>query len=167
MQNELTITEKNLEVFFLNIPENLALQSLTKVFQDFLEAEMKIKIPSSLSIELCSEAKIQELNSNYREKDKITDVLSFPIQDDIRNGEFDKFSPELEIGDIVICEEVCQRQAREHSIDFSDEFYHLAIHGFLHVCGYDHEISLEEENLMEGLEKKLLEDLSNMLNKKA
>ena len=70
-----------------------------------------------------------------------------------------------ELGDIFICREVALRQAKEFGISIEEEILHLFIHGFLHLCGYDHEISREEEKLMFGLEEKLLEKISKKLKK--
>lgn len=116
----------------------------------------------TINVELCNEEKIQELNRDYRQKDKVTDVLSFPTQDDLRNKEADIFIPELELGDIFICTEVCVKQAHEFNISTADEFVHLLIHGVLHLCGFDHEISEKEEQLMEMLEKQLLDEISQI-----
>ena len=110
----------------------------------------------NLNLLLVDEPTIKQLNSEHRAKDKVTDVLSFPHQENLRGGEFSFFAPEEELGDIIICSEVCLKQAEEHGLSFDEEFLHLAVHGFLHIIGYDHEISESEEKLMENLEEKLL-----------
>lgn len=118
-----------------------------------------------LNFNLVGDAKIKKLNLEYRGKNKITDVLSFPMQDDIRCGEFDFFSPELELGDLFICKSVCEKQAREFNLSFEEEFVHLATHGFLHLIGFDHEISDEEEKIMEGFEEKIIKLISKLIKK--
>ncbi len=137
-----------------------SLNYLKDVFTSFLKEELSIKtqLPCELNLNLMlvDAQKIKEINNEYRQKNKETDVLSFPGQDSIRAGEYEFQFPEEELGDIIVCSEVCQRQADEFSLSFIEEFLHLTVHGFLHVCGYDHEISDEEEKLMESLEERLL-----------
>ena len=145
---------------FNNLEKTLS--SLALVIEGFLRHDMSIESESfSLNITLCNDEKIKELNSEFRDKNKITDVLSFPLEEDIRSGEFDYFLPHIELGDIYICESVCRKQAKEFKLEFFEEFIHLAIHGFLHLCGYDHEISEQEEKLMESLEAKLISKISD------
>ena len=81
---------------------------------------------------------------------KLTDVLSFPVYETLRSNSesFIEPGPVVHLGDIFICREVALRQAKEFKITFEEEFLHLFIHGFLHLCGYDHEMSKEEEELM-------------------
>jgi probable rRNA maturation factor len=111
----------------------------------------------NFSITLCGDAKIKKLNSQYRDKNKITDVLSFPLNESLRNvDEFDIFLGKIELGDIFICKSKCIKQAKEFNLNFFEEFLHLAVHGFLHLCGYDHEISLKEEKHMEKLEETII-----------
>lgn len=112
-----------------------------------------------LNISICNDETIQEMNRDHRKKNKITDVLSFPLQEDVRKGDYDKFLPEIELGDLYICYSVCQAQALEFKISFEEEFLHLSVHGFLHVLGFDHEISDEEERIMEKFEEEILLDV--------
>lgn len=136
---------------------------LKEVFGRFLSEELKIEVQQSceinLNLMLVDANRIKEINNEYRQKNKETDVLSFPGQENIRAGEYEFQFPEEELGDIIVCSEVCQRQADEFNLSFIEEFLHLTVHGFLHVCGYDHEISDMEEKLMESFEEKLLLEL--------
>jgi probable rRNA maturation factor len=109
-----------------------------------------------IELSVVDDKTIKEINSQHRQKDKVTDVLSFPAQDNIRNNEFEVLNNELILGDILVCHSVCEKQASEHNIDFSDEFLHLFVHGLLHLYGYDHEISDEEEKVMEEKELELI-----------
>ena len=93
-----------------------------------------------LSIALVSDADIQTLNRDYRNKDKPTNVLSFP--DD---------GPAPLLGDIVLALETITREATEKSISFEHHVTHLIIHGFLHLQGYDHQTE-ETAAEMESLE---------------
>lgn len=160
MEKEFQIEYSNLELNYVGAEFDQVTESLTllaNVFSTFLTGDLNQTASLiTVSITLCSSEKIIELNSQYRNKNKETDVLSFPVQENIRGGEVDNFSPELELGDIYICEDVCLKQAREFKLEFREEFIHLAVHGFLHLCGFDHEISSSEEELMEELEKKLI-----------
>ena len=66
---------------------------------------------------------------------------------------------EVELGDIFISAPVMIEQAKEFKVTIEQEFFHLMVHGFLHLLGFDHEISREEEVLMEGLEKHLVDNI--------
>ena len=160
MEKEFQIEFLNLEISYIGAEFDQleeSLTSLANVFSTFLKDELDQDASHiTVSIVLCSSDKIIELNSQYRNKNKETDVLSFPMQENIRGGEVDNFSPELELGDIYICDVVCKKQAQEFQLDFREEFIHLAVHGFLHLCGFEHEVSTSEEELMERLEQKLI-----------
>lgn len=98
------------------------------------------------SIRLTNDTGIQQLNRDFRQKDKPTNVLSFPHDD-----------PEY-LGDIAISYETIKREAEEQGKDFIHHFTHMLIHGFLHLNGYDHETDAEAEE-MESLEIKILADM--------
>jgi probable rRNA maturation factor len=86
---------------------------------------------------------MRSLNSQFRGKDKTTDVLSFPF-------EADEFEPnENNRGDIVISAEQAQRQSAENNFDLETEIKQLILHGALHLCGYDHETDDGEMNARE------------------
>lgn len=113
----------------------------------------------SVHISLCGRQKIRSLNRDYRGKDKVTDVLSFPMNDNLRGSDEELFEM-CELGDIIVCSPIMEKQAKEFSISNEDEFFHLVVHGFLHLCGYDHELSEEEETLMQELENQLIVNIS-------
>lgn len=131
-----------------------------KAIDDFSDLEKELYINLSLT----SDQEIKEINQESRGKDSITDVLSFPMEENIRKGEYDDFLPELDVGDILICKSVCEEQAKEFKISYMEEFVHLFMHGFLHVWGYDHEVSAEEEKLMTKLEEDLIKKISEIKN---
>ena len=89
---------------------------------------------------------IHELNSQYRNKDKPTDVLSFPLADDLY--------PWL-LGDVVISIETAQRQARRRRHSLREEVLTLLIHGILHLLGFDHERSDKEARGMKEKTREL------------
>lgn len=119
----------------------------------------------SINLTLCGKGKIKSLNKLYRKKDKITDVLSFGVHDNLRPdlGPFMKNLAQLDLGDIFICKEVAASQAKEFSITLDMEIIHLFVHGFLHLLGFDHEISQKEEKLMEKEEMILVKKIYKKL----
>lgn len=99
---------------------------------------------AEVSVTLCDNEYIRRLNKKYREKDRATDVLSFPLYD---GGEFDmgECISGAMLGDIVISLERAREQAEELGHGFLREVAFLAIHSTLHLLGYDHERSKEDE----------------------
>ena len=112
------------------------------------------------SVNFCDEKEIKELNNEYREKDSVTDVLSFSLHGDLRNLSslfVEESSPVLHLGDIFICKEVAISQSKKEKIPLPVELLELIIHGFLHLCGYDHELSKEEEKSMYKIERNIFD----------
>jgi probable rRNA maturation factor len=105
-----------------------------------------------LAIVLTDDSAIRLLNRQWRGIDKATNVLSFPAQDAAECGR-----PPL-IGDIVLAYETIAREARTQRKPFAHHLAHLAVHGFLHLNGYDHERD-DDAEAMEGLERKILRRL--------
>lgn len=99
---------------------------------------------AEVSVTFCDNAYIKELNKKYRNVDKHTDVLSFPMYED---GDFDMTEciSGAMLGDIVISLERAKEQAKEVGNGFLREVAFLAIHSTLHLLGYDHERSAEAE----------------------
>ncbi len=114
-----------------------------------------------LSLNLCADDQIKQLNNEYRGKDKVTDVLSFPVHDSLRPGEVDEMFLEslLNLGDVIICKSVAKKQSVEFKVTYEQEIVHLLVHGVLHLSGFDHEVSEEEEIIMVGHEEKLVEKI--------
>ena len=101
---------------------------------------------------------IKKMNKEYRNKDTVTDVLSFPLGE---NGEYD-LNPDtgrLMLGDIVISLERAEEQAKEYGHSFERETTFLATHSMFHLLGYDHENSAEEDELMRKKQSAVLEKL--------
>ena len=104
-----------------------------------------------VSILLTDDADIQKLNQQFRDIDQPTDVLSFP-----QNAEEDPPIPgEIILGDIAVSLDTAQAQAKEHGLTFEEEIILLLIHGILHLLGYDHEISEQEEEKMRNKTREL------------
>ena len=114
--------------------------------------------PAEVSITLCGAEYIHELNRTYRNVDRPTDVLSFPLYE---NGQFDEIEcRELcELGDIVISLPRAKEQAAELGHGFLREVAFLAVHSTLHLLGYDHERSEEEDELQCRLQKEIVSSL--------
>ncbi len=118
------------------------------VDEDVAEAE--------LAVMLTDDTGIRTLNGNWRGIDKPTNVLSFPaLQPAGDRGEDD--TPRM-LGDIAIAYETTRREADEEQKPFDDHLSHLAVHGFLHLVGYDHENDEDAEE-MESLEQQILAQL--------
>lgn len=108
------------------------------------------------SLLLTSDAEIQALNREWRERDKPTNVLSFPMlaREDLL-GLPTEGPPEL-LGDVALAHETCAREAADKGIALEDHAAHLIVHGLLHLAGHDHEISADDAATMEALETKAL-----------
>jgi probable rRNA maturation factor len=104
-----------------------------------------------LSIVLVSDAQIRRLNKLYRNKDKPTDVLSFPIGEKVNGW--------LILGDIVISVDTAKRQAQELGYSLEEELKRLLVHGLVHLLGYDHELGGEEEKKFFELEEFVLKGI--------
>ena len=124
--------------------KNLA-NTLQQVIDDFDKGE------SELLVRIVDKDEIQTLNKSYRHQDKPTNVLSFesdlPVEID-----------EAILGDVVICTEVVAEEATAQNKTFDEHLTHMAIHGTLHLLGYDH-IKSEDAKQMENLEIKILEKI--------
>ncbi|WP_213775686.1 rRNA maturation RNase YbeY [Bradyrhizobium sp. dw_78] len=111
---------------------------------------------TELAIMLTDDAGIRTLNSNWRGIDKPTNVLSFPaLQPDGPGGPDD--APRM-LGDIAIAYETMRKEADDEQKPFDHHLSHLAVHGFLHLIGYDHETDADAE-IMEALETQILAQL--------
>lgn len=145
----------------------LEISALEKTFSAFLAKNPHFGGVKhvTISMNLCGKAKIRRLNREYRQKDYVTDVLSFPIYENLRPDKKsrEKTLPEVELGDLVICKDKARVQAKEFKITYEQEIIHLAVHGFLHLLGFDHEISAKEEKIMEKYEAELVNKIYKKL----
>ncbi|MDV7340534.1 rRNA maturation RNase YbeY [Terasakiella sp. A23] len=114
--------------------------------------------PCELSIVLTGDDHIQELNRDYREKNKPTNVLSFPALESPAPGEIALEPGPVHLGDIVLAYGVVKAESEDQKISFDDHLSHLIIHGVLHLIGFDH-MDDEEAEEMESLEIDLLAQL--------
>lgn len=105
------------------------------------------------SVIFCSPEQIHEINREYRNIDRPTDVISFAMQDDDSNIFIEE--EENELGDIFINTQAIKNQAREYGHSPRRESCFLFCHGLLHLMGYDH-MNEEDEKVMFGLQKEIL-----------
>ncbi len=116
----------------------------------FLELENK-----QVSVLFCSSKQIQHLNQTFRNKDKVTDILSWSYANTDMPEINIPDNEELLWGELAICLHVCRTQARMYNLSLQTELTRLFIHGITHLRGFDH-LTTEEEEVMFQEEKKLL-----------
>lgn len=137
--------------------------------EQVLDAE-GIRGDAEISLLFVDELTISELNERFMGVDEPTDVLAFPIEDDVvgagrwpdngqsgpRRDRDDGGEPPLMLGDVVICPQIAANNAPTHAGSYDDELALLVVHGILHVLGMDHG-DAEEEAAMQAKERSLLE----------
>lgn len=144
-----------LELNFYDQWQIIIQEIVTKVISN-LAINSKLEV----SILLTNDEEISILNKNYRNKDKPTNVLSFPnlSLEEIQN--LHKQSPyPIMLGDIALAFETILNEAKDENKIFSNHFYHLIVHGMLHLLGYDHENDTDAE-LMQEKEIEILKTLN-------
>ncbi|MDN6710435.1 MAG: rRNA maturation RNase YbeY [Tetragenococcus halophilus] len=133
------------------------IDSLLQYAADYL----KLPENSEMSITFMDNERIQVINRDYRGKDAPTDVISFAIEEEGEDEMPIFFDDEEmtdlpnELGDIMISTQRAQEQAAEYGHSYEREVGFLALHGFLHINGYDH-MTPEDEKKMFGLQKEIL-----------
>jgi len=139
----------------VNLPPELE-TTLNRILGWTVEQE-QIPEEAEVSLLLVDDETIQTWNREYRNIDRITDVLSFAIQEsgeeepELRGGPVET----LLLGDIVISAAAARRQAVEYGHSLERELCYLAVHGMLHLLGYDH-VEAEEQSLMRQREEEIL-----------
>ena len=106
-----------------------------------------------LNIVIVDNKRIQEINREYRGKDAVTDVISFAFEE-VNDVEYDDVRF---LGEIYISYERCKEQAKDFGHSVRREFSYLAVHGLLHLLGYDH-IKEEDKKVMRALEEEILNE---------
>lgn len=114
-------------------------------------------------VSFVDEKEIEQLNKEFRDIDRVTDVLSFPniearalpIDLDEHAMDVDPSSGRLSLGDIIICKSVAISQAEEYGHSYTREICFLALHGLLHLLGYDH-IEDNDRRVMEDAQESIL-----------
>ncbi len=152
---------KYTDIEYLNVEPNNMYSTLTeKVINKCFETENLLDKNINISIIFTTPVDIQEYNKEYRNIDRATDVLSFPM---FEKDEVEKFKEEKSIvpevlGDIIINLSQVKMQADEYGHSFERELAYMLVHGFYHLMGYDH-MEEEEKKIMRLKEEKVLADL--------
>jgi len=124
----------------------------------FTAEKENIEENSELSVTFVTNERIQEINREYRDKDRPTDVISFAMEE-LGEGEIPLVGGDMPrvLGDIIISLAKASEQADEYGHSFIRELGFLAVHGFLHLLGYDHETE-EDEKKMFSRQKDILDE---------
>ena len=132
-----------------------AIMLVDSILQFAAEAE-SIEEGSELSVSFVDNARIQEINKEFRKKDAATDVISFAMEE-MGEDELEIVGADMPrvLGDIIISIERTKEQAAEYGHSFDRELGFLALHGFLHLLGYDH-MTEEDETVMFTKQKDIL-----------
>ena len=137
----------------INSPQWVDIDDITDAISRPIKASVNILEFDKMlkfSISLTDNDNIRELNKNFRGKDKATNVLSFS------DGTEDE--KQIYLGDIAVAYETLVFESETEQKPFNDHLTHLVLHGFLHLCGYDHENDFDAEE-MESLEIEILQDI--------
>ena len=118
----------------------------------FSETQIYEHKDKEICLSFCLETEIKELNNNFRNKNKVTDVLSFNSVEPLIELDSEDLIP---LGDIIICTKQAAKQADEYGFSLRREIIFLFIHGVLHLLGYDHETEAEAEEMFR-IQKKVL-----------
>ena len=151
------------QIEFLDIEENNEYtEVINRVINKCFLEEGLDKTNLYISVTLTNPENIRKLNNEYRNIDRETDVLSFPMfqKDEITQIISDEsYDVEDVLGDIVISIERVKEQAQEYGHSFERELSYMLVHGFYHLMGYDH-IKEEDKAQMRPKEEKILQDLN-------
>lgn len=127
-----------MEIIIINkTKKKIGINNLKKLVQKIF---LELKFNSSICILLCGDKYCKKINEKFLNKDRPTDVLSFPLNE--KNY----------LGDILINIRQVERQAKKYKVEFEDELKRMVIHGILHLLGFDHE---KDKGKMENFENKL------------
>jgi probable rRNA maturation factor len=137
-------------------PDEAALEALVSSVFRAIETELALspRHPSEVSLLFTDDATVKSINAEWRDKDKPTNVLSFPAFQ-LKPGT----APKRLLGDIVIAYETVVREAADESKPFENHLSHLVAHGLLHLFGYNHDDDRDAET-MEALERRILARLA-------
>ncbi len=150
------------EIIYRDIEEDFRYEPIIKKVLEECFKEEKIEDSKLIiTITLTNPQNIQDINKKFRNIDKATDVLSFPmfekeeLEEKIKRQDF-KYEDML--GDIVISIDKVEEQAKEYEHSFERELSYMIVHGFYHLMGYDH-IEEDDKKIMRPKEEKILQEL--------
>jgi len=135
-------------------PEDVLYELSKRAVAGAMAVVTDIEEGQTVSLLFTDDEEIRDLNARFRNKDKPTNVLSFPGPE---GSQIPGIPPHL--GDIALAYETIIREAESEGKSFEHHLIHLIVHGFLHLAGYDHE-DAEEADEMEGLERLILQGLA-------
>lgn len=137
--------------------------SQEKLILDILQyasENLEIEDSAEMSVTLVDNDEIQSINKEYRGKDRPTDVISFAIEDELADDEFDldlsQFDIPRQLGDIIISFDQLKEQAHSYGHSLERELGFLCVHGLLHLNGYDHQNEADEKRMF-SLQESILE----------
>lgn len=148
----------DLEIFNDDKLIDQARENWIKDIVQFTFNRLELKDNTQLSIHIVTKDKIHEINKEYRDTDRATDVISFAINDGEDSLDYlEAQIPDLplDLGDLFISVEIVDEHAKEYEHSFDRELGYTIVHGILHLNGYDH-IKPEDEKVMIGLQEKIL-----------
>lgn len=149
----------SLEIDFLDETNELAEEQMIEIEKllNYAAVNENIQDGSELSVTFVSNERIQEINREYRDKDRPTDVISFALEE-MGEGELEIVGEDIPriLGDIIISIPKAREQAEEYNHSFMRELGFLTVHGFLHLLGYDH-MNENDEKQMFDRQRELLE----------
>ena len=149
---QIAYKSENSEAGYIALKSVPELASIELWLTTALEAAGFKQESAELTIRVVDKAESQQLNNDYRQKNKPTNVLSFPFE--VPEG-----VPCDLLGDLVVCLPVVEKEALEQSKTLNDHWAHMLIHGTLHLLGFDH-IDDNEAEEMESLEVSILNQLN-------
>lgn len=133
------------------VKEETGLPSFEDILLWLTSAVDKFQSQAEVTVRIVDDSESHQLNLEYRGKDKPTNVLSFPFEAPM-GIEMDL------LGDLVICKQVVEQEAKEQSKPLMAHWAHMVVHGSLHLLGYDH-IEDEEAEEMESLETEIMQSM--------
>ncbi|WP_102263632.1 rRNA maturation RNase YbeY [Mesobacillus jeotgali] len=149
----------SLEIDFLDEVNELSDQEINEIEKllNYAADKENVQQGSELSVTFVSNDRIQEINREYRDKDRPTDVISFALEE-MGEGELEIVGDGIPriLGDIIISIPKAREQAEEYNHSFMRELGFLAVHGLLHLLGYDH-INEQDEKEMFDRQKEILD----------
>ena len=146
-----------MNIYFVDgqVVDETILATMKKAAEYCLDLEQVDQERTEISVTFVEGEEIRNLNREYRDTDKVTDVLSFPQFDDL--NEIPEFG-EICLGDVVICKDRALEQAEEFGHSFEREIIYLFTHSILHLLGYDH-MEEDEKKEMRQREEEVMAHL--------
>ena len=145
------------------VVDETILATMKKAAEYCLDLEQVDQERTEISVTFVEGEEIRNLNREYRDTDKVTDVLSFPQFDDL--NEIPEFG-EICLGDVVICKDRALEQAEEFGHSFEREIIYLFTHSILHLLGYDH-MEEDEKKEMRQREEEVMAHLGILRDSRA